>query len=65
MYSIGTLASSGAAARIASRETSVKEGRARLRGSWTLGELIGDWWPWMCMLNWGGWEATWNIFNVE
>lgn len=33
MYSTGTLASSGAAATIESRDTSAKEGRARLRGS--------------------------------
>lgn len=37
MYSKGTLASSGAIAVIALRSTSVKAGRARLRGSWRLG----------------------------
>lgn len=39
MYSTGTFESSGAAAIIESRDTSAKEGRARLRGSWTFGEL--------------------------
>lgn len=34
MYSMGTLASSGAAATTASWETSAKGGRARVRGSW-------------------------------
>ena len=33
MYSVGTLASSGATAMIASRDTSRKDGRARVRGS--------------------------------
>ena len=45
MYSGGTLASSGAIAAMASRDTSAKGGRDRVRGSWTLGEDIDiDWW---------------------
>ena len=38
IYSAGTSASSGAAAMIASRDTSEKRGRSSLRGSCTLGE---------------------------
>jgi len=38
MYSAGTSASSGAAAMMASRETSENRGRSSLRGSCTLGD---------------------------
>jgi hypothetical protein len=63
MYSAGTFASSGpAAATIASRDTSAKGGRARLRGSCTVGSaLMGMQWGCACMLNDGGWEATWSM----
>ena len=50
MYSAGTSVSSGAAATIASRETSEKRGRSSLRGSCTLGETerggkgFSRWW---------------------
>lgn len=43
IYSTGTFSSSGAAALIASRETSAKGGRARVRGSWIVGEWGGAW----------------------
>ena len=47
MYSAGTLASSGDTAMIASRDTSKKGGRARVRGSWIVGVGIGlAWWLW-------------------
>lgn len=45
MYSAGTLASSGATAVMASRETSAKGGRERVRGSCRAGEG-GMWGAW-------------------
>ena len=52
MYSGGTLASSGATAMMASRDTSVNAGRDSVRGSWMpVGEVVdididGWWGPW-------------------
>ena len=73
MYSGGTLASSGATAIMASRDTSVNAGRDSVRGSWMPeGEVepididIDGWWgpwPWLwpCMAKADEWEATWNM----
>ena len=65
MYSAGTFASSGATAMIASRDTSRKGGRARIRGSWTVGVGIGLVWWWWWGANEVGWDATCNMTYDE
>ena len=63
MYSAGMFASSGATAIIASRDTSRKGGRARVRGSWTVGVGTGlAWWGrWWWAAKEVGWDATWSM----
>ena len=65
MYSAGTFASSGATAMIASRDTSRKGGRARIRGSWTVGVGIDLAWWWWWGANEVGWDATCNMTYDE